>query len=83
MEGQIVHTSRFFVRSYKASQGLRQTFRGRTRGLKSSDMKLKTVRRAVQRVETRTVGVESAISAKNIENELSVLHGLGHIGERV
>lgn len=42
-------------------------------------MKLRTVRRAAQRVNIRNVGVENAVSAKKVEWNRSVLHGFTHM----
>jgi hypothetical protein len=82
-EHQTVRTSGFFVRSYKASQGLRQTFRERTGGLKSGDMKLKTVGRAAWRSSFRIIEVQNEILAKNIAEDRSVIRELGHMEEAI
>lgn len=42
-------------------------------------MKLKAVRRAAQRVNTCNVRIEKVMSAKKIEWNRPVLHGLAHI----
>ena len=42
-------------------------------------MKLRTVRRAAQRVNMRNVGVENASSAKKVGWNRSVLHRLAHM----